>query len=301
MPERREVPQPFLKWAGGKRQLLPALTRYLPAFFYDYHEPFLGGGALFFWLYRHRKLRRAFLSDINEELIDTYRAIRDEPEQVLELLRRYPHSKEFFYQLRALRPADLPPAERAARMIYLNKTCYNGLYRVNRRGQFNVPFGRYRNPRYYDRENILAVSEALQEAELRCASFDVVLSIAQPGDLVYFDPPYIPRNATSNFTSYSKDGFSHQDQVKLRDVCIELTRRQVNVLLSNSYTPLTLELYADPMFEIHEVYANRFINSKASQRGKIKEVAITNYPVTEAEQRRLLEVRLSYRKASSAS
>lgn len=294
MQRRQEIPQPFLKWAGGKRQLLPVLAQHLPKRFHNYHEPFLGGGALFFWLYRHGLVIKAFLSDINAELIDTYRAIRDNPKGVLELLKSYPYDEEFFYKLRRCNPNKLSLVERAARMIYLNKTCYNGLYRVNKDGQFNVPFGRYRNPKYYDYENIMAVSRALRKAVLECASFEIVLENAQPGDLVYFDPPYIPRSATSNFTSYSKDGFSHSDQVKLRDICIELTKKGVNILLSNSYTQITLELYNDDIFFVHEVHANRFINSNSKKRGKIKEVIITNYPVYCYNQLQLLERNAKY-------
>nr|WP_290670392.1 DNA adenine methylase [Ardenticatena sp.] len=292
--QMRNVPQPFLKWAGGKRQLLSVLMESIPEQFEVYHEPFLGGGALFFALFRANKIKKAFLSDINCELIETYRAIRDIPNEVLSLLQEYPHDEEFFYNLRALNPAQLSRAECAARMIYLNKTCYNGLYRVNKKGQFNVPFGRYRNPKYYDPENILAVSQSLQLAQIECASFEVVLQQAQPGDFVYFDPPYIPRNTTSDFTSYTRHGFSLEDQKRLRNVCLELTKRNVCVLLSNSYTPLIFELFENSGFEINIVYANRFINSNANERGKIKEVLLANYPLQRARQLRLLEHTYEY-------
>lgn len=287
--QMRNVPQPFLKWAGGKRQLLSVLMKSIPEHFEAYHEPFLGGGALFFALFRANKIKKAFLSDINCELIETYRAVRDIPNEVLSLLQTYPHNEEFFYKLRALDPAHLSRAERAARMIYLNKTCYNGLYRVNKKGQFNVPFGRYRNPKYYDPENILAVSQALHLAQIECTSFEVVLQQTQAGDFVYFDPPYIPRNATSDFTSYTRQGFSLEDQKRLRDICLELTRKNVYVLLSNSYTPLIFELFEDSAFEINVVYANRFINSNVNGRSKIKEVLLANYPLQRAKQLRLLE------------
>jgi len=174
-------------------------------------------------------------------------------------------------------------------MIYLNKTCYNGLYRVNKKGQFNVPFGRYRNPKYYDPENILAVSQALRLAQIKCTSFEVVLQQARAGDFVYFDPPYIPRNTTSDFTSYTRYGFSLEDQKRLRDICVKLTRKNVYVLLSNSYTPLIFELFEGSEFEINVVYANRFINRNANGRSKIKEVLLSNYPLQRARQLRLLE------------
>ena len=283
----KSVPRPFLKWAGGKRQLLPVLLQSIPEHFEAYHEPFLGGGALFFALMRKNKIKKAFLSDINCELIETYQAIRDIPDEVLALLRDYPYSKDFFYTLRSRDRNSLSLAERAARMIYLNKTCYNGLYRVNKKGQFNVPFGRYKNPKYYDPENILAVSQSLQGVWLECASFEIVLQNASPGDFVYFDPPYIPKSPTSSFTSYTSTEFSLREHEQLRDVCLELNQRNVKVLLSNSYTEHIFDLFRNTDFEIYVTYSNRFINSKPTKRGKIPEVLIANYSFTR--QMRLLE------------
>ena len=283
----KSVPRPFLKWAGGKRQLLPVLLQSIPEHFEAYHEPFLGGGALFFALMRKNKIKKAFLSDINCELIETYQAIRDIPDEVLALLRDYPYSKDFFYTLRSRDRNSLSLAERAARMIYLNKTCYNGLYRVNKKGQFNVPFGRYKNPKYYDPENILAVSQSLQGVWLECASFEIVLQNASPGDFVYFDPPYIPKSPTSSFTSYTSTEFSLREHEQLRDVCLELNQRNVKVLLSNSYTEYIFDLFKNTNFEIYVTYSNRFINSKPTKRGKIPEVLIANYSFTR--QMRLLE------------
>ena len=276
----RNVPRPFLKWAGGKTQLVDRLVQHMPPVFGTYHEPFLGSGALFFRLYREQRLRRATLSDVNTELIDTYIAIRDKVLEVTRLLADFPHTEEFYYAMRARDPWQMSPQERAARMIYLNKTGYNGLYRVNRQGKFNVPFGRYKAPRYLDKENILAVSQALQDAELLCTSFETVLERVAPGDLVYFDPPYVPLSKTASFTAYHEAGFSLSDQARLRDVCIELSRRSVHVMLSNSDTGAIRALYDLPQFTVMEVLANRAINSNGSRRGKVTELLVTSYPVT---------------------
>ncbi len=274
---KRSLPRPFLKWAGGKTQLLDELMARMPRDFRAYHEPFLGGGALFFALYRAQKLPRAFLSDSNAELIDAYIAIRDHVDQVIALLARYPHDEAFYYDLRAQDPWRLALPARAARMIYLNKTGYNGLYRVNRRGQFNVPFGRYKSPRYLDPDNLKAVSRALQTATIRPMPFEEAVEDVQPGDWVYFDPPYAPRSSTAHFTAYQADGFSAEDQARLRDVCLALDERGARVMVSNSDTPLIRDLYARPPFRIHPVEARRNINRHAAGRGKIRELIITNY------------------------
>jgi len=273
------VPRPFLKWAGGKTQLTDALLERMSSAFNVYHEPFVGSGALFFRLYRERKVRRAVLSDLNAELIDTYLAIRDCVSEVVKLLAAFPYSKEFYYSIRAKAPWQLSRPERAARMIYLNKTGYNGLYRVNRQGKFNVPFGRHKSPKYLDQENLLAVSEALQNVDILCAPFETVLERAVPGDWVYFDPPYAPLSQTANFTSYHANGFGPSDQKRLRDVCVELSKNKVCVMLSNSNTETIRSLYDSPYFTIEEVLANRAINCNGAKRGKITELIITNYPV----------------------
>ncbi len=288
------VPRPFLKWAGGKTQLVDELTRRMPAYFGNYHEPFLGGGALFFKLYREGRIRHAVISDLNAELVDTYIAIRDHVDDVIGLLSKFPHDKDFYYRLRSQDPAKMELPKRAARMIYLNKTGYNGLYRVNRQGEFNVPFGSYKSPQYCDTENLRAVSKALRGVEIICASFETVLERANAGDLVYFDPPYAPLSRTSNFTSYHANGFSAQDQEKLRDVCKELGKRNVNVMLSNSSAEMIRALYASPHFVIGEVQANRAINCNGQRRGKLIELIVTNYPLEQRAQLRLLEKRASF-------
>ncbi len=283
------VPRPFLKWAGGKTQLLGELTARLPSYFLVYHEPFVGGGALFFHLYRKGWIRRASIADINPELIDTFVAVRDCVEDVIERLATYPHDEEFYYALRAQDPWSMDLPTRAARMIYLNKTGYNGLYRVNKQGKFNVPFGRYKLPNYCDEENLRAVSAALQQVEILCTSFETILERAKPGDFVYLDPPYAPRSSTANFTAYHTGGFDHDAQVKLGDVFRELTERGVNVMLSNSDVALIRSLYSD--FNISQVFANRAINSKASKRGRVTELIITNYSCERIGQLSLLESR----------
>jgi DNA adenine methylase len=267
---------PVLKWAGGKSQLLPELLRRLPHDFGSYHEPFVGGGALFFELASQARLTTAHLSDINQSLIDVYIALRESVEQVIELLKQHKHEESYYYEIRALDPDKLTLPERAARIIYMNKTCYNGLYRENRAGQFNVPFGRYKNPTICDESNLRAVSGVLQEVEVSCRHFSSVLQFAQPGDFVYFDPPYHPLSSTSNFTSYDHNGFGTEEQTCLRDVFVELTRRDVIVILSNSDTPFIRQLYHG--YSISRVYASRSVNSKADRRGKVAEIIVSNKP-----------------------
>jgi len=270
-------PKPFLKWAGGKGQLLPELIARLPECFTAYHEPHVGSGALFFELTSRGASSQAFLSDANQSLIDTYIAVRDQVEDVIAILRKHrkKHDPDYYYLVRAIDPSRLPLAGRAARIIYLNKTCYNGLYRENKSGQFNVPFGRYENPTICDAANLRVVSRALQGADIARRGYDSVRERAQPGDFVYFDPPYHPLSATSSFTAYDRKGFSEDDQRGLRDVFGELARRGVHVMLSNSDTPLVRELYA--AFHIERVYASRSINSKGNRRGKIAELIVRNY------------------------
>lgn len=288
------VPRPFLKWAGGKTQLADALFERMPISFHGYHEPFVGSGAIFFRLYREQRIQRAVLSDLNVELIDTYIAVRDCVSDVIKILSDFPHEENFYYDIRAKDPRKLSLPERAARMIYLNKTGYNGLYRVNRQGMFNVPFGRYKSPKYLDKKNLQAVSRALQNVEILCAPFETVLDRANAGDWVYFDPPYVPVSQTANFTSYHANGFGLRDQERLRDVCIELSRNNVYITLSNSDTEIIRSLYGSAYFTIDEVLANRAINCNGAKRGKITELVITNYPVERALQLQLLEQRPPY-------
>ncbi len=261
--------RPFLKWAGGKRQLLKELRAHVPAKIKTYHEPMVGGGAFFFDL----KPRRAVLSDSNERLVRTFRGVRDSVDEVVELLSGYPHSKPFFLEMRTRDVDAGSDAEVAAWMIYLNKTAFNGLYRVNSKDRFNVPFGRYKDPLICDAELLRACSRALQGAQIEHEDFTAVLDRAGPGDFVYFDPPYVPLSATSSFTSYTSEGFGIDDQRRLRDVAGKLKRKGAHILLSNSSSPLVHQLY-DEGFEHREVSARRAINSKGGKRGPVGELII---------------------------
>ena len=280
-PALRKTPRPFLKWVGGKTQLLNELLANVERAgdFGRYHEPFVGGGALFFELLRLGRLprKRAWLSDNNERLIDVYEGIKSSVDKVIPLLRSHEekHSEGYFYEVRSEVPESLD--ERAARLIYLNKTCYNGLFRENSKGLFNTPFGRYKNPLICDAENLKKVSAALERAKLQSQNFLRVLANAKKGDLVYMDPPYQPLSKTASFTSYDKNGFGEDDQRALADVVGKLVKKNVNIILSNSNTPLIKELYPNKRFTIQEVQANRSVNSKATGRGKITELIITNF------------------------
>jgi DNA adenine methylase len=248
------------------------LNAHAPEKFGRYHEPFVGGGALYFDLAHRRTLRRgAVLSDNNARLIRAYRGVRDSVEDVITLLRSYPHSKDFYLQMRE-RPVDEgTDAEVAAWFIYMNRTGYNGLYRVNQQNRFNVPFGDYQNPKICDPEGLHACSRALGAAEIRCEPFDLVVERAESGDFVYFDPPYVPLSATSSFTSYTANGFGLVHQQKLAEVARTLKARGVHVLVSNSSAPLVRELYREG-FTTVEVHAARSVNSRGDGRGKIVEL-----------------------------
>ena len=269
---------PFLKWAGGKSSLLPQLVPLFPQEFRQYHEPFLGGAAVFF----HLKPSGAVLSDINPRLVDCYLAIRDHVQDVISLLAelRNTHGKEQYYQAREDLncKTDLSIVERAALQIYLNKTCYNGLYRENRRGHFNVPIGRYQNPSIFSVGNLFAASTMLQRADITNASFDQILEKASAGDFVYFDPPYEPISKTSNFVSFTRHGFTSEDQARLAKTCRQLDRMGCSFIVSNSNAPLIRELYRG--FSQHQIQARRRINSKATRRGPVVELVIRNYSRT---------------------
>lgn len=270
-PEK--LAQPFLKWAGGKRQLLPQLLSHVPADYGTYLEPFVGAGALFFALPPHK----SEISDINPELINAYRQLQKAPDAVLRFLATCRNDEKFYYTLRACDVGTLTPAERAGRLIYLNRTCFNGLYRENRSGKFNVPFGHYKNPNFYDPQLLHAVSAFLKGVRIHEEDFSWVEAKARPGDFVYFDPPYHPLSPTSSFTSYSKGSFSAADQVRLRDTFIRLTEKKVHCLLSNSCCDFILDLYGDQRwFTVETVLASRNINANSEGRGKVKEVCIHN-------------------------
>ncbi len=277
--------RPFIKWAGGKRQLLDELTRGLPKFD-NYHEPFLGGAALFFRLEAEGKINRAYLSDLNEELINTYSVVKNDVFGLMSKLSApiYANNETAYYKIRGSKPTS--KIERAARFIYLNKTAFNGLYRVNSKGGFNVPFGRYPNPKILDNENLMLAHRALQKDELYSGDFTIVLKNAKRGDLVYFDPPYFPISKTANFTGYTADGFFEDEQEKLMRTFKALDSKGCYVLLSNSHSDYIADLYAE--FEPEIVNAARMINCKGDRRGKIKELIVRNWEPKVA-QRKLIE------------
>jgi DNA adenine methylase len=262
--------KPFLKWPGGKRQLLPELLKRVPANFGAYHEPFLGGGAMFFAL----APGNAWLGDMNPRLIKTYASVKLSVEPLIERLLALSanHDEERFYARRAAEP--IGTLDLAAWMIYLNKTCFNGLWRVNKSNKFNAPFGRYDNPTICDADNLRLCSAALAGIHVQNEPFETVEMRAKCGDLVYLDPPYVPASATSNFTSYTADGFGPKDQERLRDVALRLKMRGVHVILSNSGTPAVADLYTRD-FDVVEIAARRNINSKATSRGPVAEYVIT--------------------------
>ncbi|MEQ9617831.1 MAG: DNA adenine methylase [Deltaproteobacteria bacterium] len=273
--------KPFLKWAGGKQQLIPQYQNFFPIEFGDYYEPFLGSGAVYFHLFNTSSLKNhSYLSDNNVELINTYVVVRDNLDELMVLLKIHQasHNKEYYYEIRGLDRNDnikLSDVEKAARMIYLNRTCFNGLYRVNSKGYFNVPIGRYKNPKILFEDVLRTASDALQDANIKVQDFKYILSSPHKGDLIYFDPPYHPLSETSSFTSYTSGNFTDEDQRELANVFSQLSAKGCLCMLSNSYSDLILTLYKD--FKIHIIQANRAINSKAHGRGKIKEVLVTNY------------------------
>jgi DNA adenine methylase len=265
-------PRPFLKWAGGKGRLVQQYESFFPSVFDTYYEPFLGGGAIFFSLMP----RRAILTDINFELVNVYRCVRDQVERLILLLNEHQarHSKDYYYWVRA-NPGDTE-LERAARLIYLNKTCFNGLYRENLKGKFNVPMGSYKDPRVCNPPLLQAASAALRGTCLDVEPFEAILdSDISARDFVYFDPPYHPISSTSSFTAYSRYAFGEAEQVRLRNTFVLLAQRGVKVMLSNSDCLFIRELYDG--FKIHTVYSARAINSNAQKRGKITELLITSY------------------------
>jgi DNA adenine methylase len=274
---------PFVKWVGGKRQLLRQfrdLGLYPPEGFdpntHTYFEPFVGGGAVFFDLLP----RHAVLSDMNKELVVTYNAIKHDVEVLIAALKKHKYDKVHFLKVRAQDTAKLSNVEIAARFIYLNRSCFNGMYRVNSKGQFNVPFGRYSNPRICDADNLRKVAVALRHVTILHEDYSHVLTHAKKGDFVYFDPPYHPLSATASFTSYTANGFTAEDQIKLHNTFVKLHKRGYYMMLSNSSAPFINKIYSeikDKKVRIIEINASRNINSQGNGRGKVKELLIINY------------------------
>ena len=268
----------FVKWAGGKKQLIEQFKPFFPSKINRYLEAFVGGGAIAFHILKNHKPKEVIISDINGELINTYQIIKDDVESLIKELNKLKqiHNKEEYYKIRAVDPKSISPLKRASRFIYLNKTCFNGLYRVNSRGGFNVPIGSYKNPSIVNEEELRQISKLLKNTDLKVANFEDCLKWAKEGDFVYFDPPYYPLNKAS-FTTYTKDKFLEEEQKKLKEVFEKLDKKGCKVMLSNSDTQFIKELYKD--YNISIVKASRMINSDASKRGKINEIVVTNYPV----------------------
>lgn len=279
----KSKPKPFVKWVGGKRQLLKQfrdLDLYPPKEFdtkkNKYFEPFVGGGAVFFDLLPEK----AYLSDLNSDLVTTYNVIKEKVQDLIDSLSKHPHNKEYFLEIRSQDTQTLSDTEIASRFIYLNRTCFNGMYRVNSKGKFNVPFGKYTNPVICDKENLLRVSESLQKVSILNQDYKEVLKSAVAGDFIYFDPPYYPVNKTSSFTSYTSESFLEKQQIELRDTFIELHKKGCFVMLSNSDTDFINKIYSETEIDkikIAKIQAGRMINSKSEKRGKVSEVLITNY------------------------
>lgn len=271
--------QPFLKWAGGKRQLLPSIRERMPEMstISNYYEPFLGGGAVFLDL----KPNKAVVNDFNEELINAYRVIKTDVEQLIKDLEKHENTEEYYYRMRAIDRSDTysewNSIEKASRLIYLNKTGYNGLYRVNSKGHFNTPYGRYKNPNIVNKETLLDLNRYFNSNNIKflTGDFEGVLRSVESGSFVYIDPPYVPLNTTVSFTGYTNSKFGKNDQIRLKNVCDELNAKNVKFLLSNSKVDFIEELYKDYNVEI--IAARRSINSVGSKRGKINEVLISNY------------------------
>lgn len=275
--KKNKLVAPVVKWVGGKRQLLPEIEKYIPNKISTYYEPFLGGGAVFFHLQR----KKAVVNDINEELINLYKVIKDNVDELIEDLQNHENTSDYFYDIRELdrdkeRYEKLTDIERASRIHYLNKTCFNGLFRVNQQGEFNAPFGKYKNPDFVNAITLKAASNYFNKANItfRCGDFEEAVKGIRRGSFVYFDPPYDPVSDSSNFTGYDKGGFDRNEQIRLKRLCDKLKDRGVNFILSNSATNFILELYEDYTIEI--VKAKRNINSKGDKRGDVDEVLVIN-------------------------
>ena len=268
-------PTPFVKWVGGKRSLLREIHARLPEKFNHYFEPFVGGGAVFFSIVD--RIEHATVVDQNIELVLAYQSIKKEPLALIEKLKEHAakHNKEYYYAVRKKSPKT--PLEIAARFLYLNKTCFNGLYRVNKSGGFNAPMGTYENPRIANEENILACHKALQKTDVIFGDFERIRSLVRRGDFIYFDPPYHPTTDELSFTAYTKENFTEKDQVRLQEFAIEMHRLGAFIMLSNSKTKLIEDLYRSSKFHQHVVLAPRFVNCKPGERDKVEEFLITNY------------------------
>jgi DNA adenine methylase len=273
-----DIPR-FVKWAGGKQQLIEQLKPLFPKKFNNYFEPFVGSGAVAFYILQKYKPKKILLSDTNTELINAYNIIKTDVKRLVIELKQHKEyhladKPKYYYEIRGVNPNDLPELEKAARFIYLNKTCFNGLYRVNSKGGFNVPIGSYKNPDIIQEDKLMVISKLLKKAEAKVMDFEKVISLAKKGDFIYFDPPYYPLKKGKSFTSYQKGAFLEKEQERLAEVFKKLDKKGCLCMGSNSDTKFIKELYSD--FNINIVKAKRLINSKAEGRGEINEVVITN-------------------------
>ena len=275
-------PKPFVKWAGGKRQLIPILNENLPETFGTYFEPFLGGGALLFHMLTERNGQKCSISDLNADLILSYATVRDRIDELIVSLKNHEKkyqkdSKSYYYSIRESNPRG--EIEKTSRLLFLNRTCFNGLYRVNSKGKFNVPLGKYTNPNIVNEENLRSVSNFLQsnKISIQCRDFQKVLRDAKKGDLVYFDPPYQPISETANFTSYTNKDFTKDDLERLAKICINLDAKGCNVLLSNSDSKLVADMFSEKPWKVSKIQANRSINSNSKKRTGHFELLIKNY------------------------
>lgn len=272
-----ELCKPFLKWAGGKRQLLSVINERIPGKFSTYYEPFVGAGAVLFDM----QPKKAIINDANKELINVYKVIKNDIDELILDLKNHVNEENYYYDVRKLDRTDgyknMSDIKKASRILYLNKTCYNGLFRVNQQGQFNVPFGRYKNPNIVNEETLRAVHDYLNNNDIRILNvdFEEAIKYMRKEAFVYFDPPYHPISDTSSFTGYTTDGFDAEDQKRLKKLCDSLDDRGCRFLLSNSSADLILDLYSD--YNLEYVDANRSINSKGDSRGEIEEVLVRNY------------------------
>lgn len=266
----------FVKWAGGKKQLLEQFKQFFPKKIDRYFEPFVGGGAVALYVIKTYNPKEVYLSDTNEELVNTYNIIKNNVEGLIKLLKLYKqkHSKEFYYGMRSEDTNKLTELERAARFIYLNKTCFNGLYRVNSKGGFNVPMGSYKNPAICPEEDLREISKLLKNAKIEVKQFHEISKDVKKGDFIYFDPPYYPLNNSKSFTTYTKENFLEKEQEKLADVFKQLNIKNTKVMLSNSDSDFIKGLYKG--YSINIVKANRMINCNGDGRGKINEIVVTN-------------------------
>ena len=276
------TPKPFVKWAGGKRQLIPVLNENLPKIFGTYYEPFLGGGALLFHILTKQNKQKCSLSDLNPDLVLSYAVIRNRVDELIHSLKNHEkkyrkNSESYYYSIRESNPSD--EIEKTSRLLFLNRTCFNGLYRVNRKGKFNVPLGKYTNPNIVNEENLRAVSSILDSNRvlIQCRDFEAVLGDAKKGDFIYFDPPYQPISQTANFTSYTNKDFTYDDLSRLAKLCTDLDAKGCKVLLSNSDSAEVVDMFVKKPWKINKIRATRSINSDSKKRTGHFELLIKNY------------------------